>query len=61
MWQELRIQARDGLHVLDVACGSAPKSLALARAHPGVRITLLEWEQILMIAVKVAAHLGVQS
>jgi SAM-dependent methyltransferase len=61
MWQELGIQARDGLHVLDVACGPAPKSLSLARAHPGVRVTLLDWEQILTVASKVAADLGVQS
>ena len=61
MWQQLGIQARDGLHVLDVACGPAPKSLSLARAHPGVRITLLDWDQILTIAGKVAADLGVQS
>lgn len=61
MWQQLRIQARDGLHVLDVACGPAPKSLSLARAHPGVRVTLLDWEPILTIASKVAADLGVQS
>jgi len=60
MWQQLGIQARDGLHVLDVACGPAPKSLSLARAHPGVRITLLDWEQILTVAGKVAADLGVQ-
>lgn len=61
MWQQSGIQPRDGLHVLDVACGPAPKSLSLARAHPGVRVTLLDWEQILTIASKVAAGLGVQS
>jgi SAM-dependent methyltransferase len=61
MWQQLGIQARDGLHVLDVACGPAPKSLSLARAHPGVRVTLLDWEQILNIASKVVADLVVES
>jgi hypothetical protein len=61
MWQELGIQALDGLHVLDVACGPAPKSLSLARAHPGVRVTLLDWEQILTIANRVAARIGVRS
>jgi hypothetical protein len=60
MWQQLGIQARDGLHALDVACGPAPKSLALARAHPGVRVTLLDWEQILTIANKVVADLDVE-
>jgi hypothetical protein len=61
MWQQLGIQARDGLQVLDVACGPAPRSLSLARAHPGVRVTLLDWERILTIACKVAADLEVQS
>jgi 2-polyprenyl-3-methyl-5-hydroxy-6-metoxy-1,4-benzoquinol methylase len=61
MWQQLGIQARDGLQVLDVACGPAPKSLSLARSHSGVRVTLLDREQILTIASKVAAELGVQS
>jgi SAM-dependent methyltransferase len=61
MWRELGIQARDGLRVLDVACGPAPKSLALARAHPGVHVTLLDWEQILTIARQVVADLGVES
>jgi len=61
MWQQLGIQARDGLHVLDMACGPAPKSLSLARAHPGVRVTLLDREQILTVASKVAADLGIQS
>ncbi len=60
MWQQLGIQARDGLRVLDVACGPAPRSLSLARAHPGVRVTLLDWERILTIAGTVAADLGLQ-
>jgi len=61
MWQEVEIEPRDGLQVLDLACGPAPRSFALARAHPGVRVTLLDWEQILTIAAQVAADLGVQS
>jgi ubiquinone/menaquinone biosynthesis C-methylase UbiE len=61
MWQELGIEPRSGLQVLDVACAPVPRSLALARAHPGVRVTLVDWEQILTIAAKVAADLGVQS
>ena len=61
MWRTLGIQGRDGLRVLDVACGPAPRSLALARAHPGVRVTLLDWEKILTVAGKVAADLGVKT
>jgi len=60
LWQALSIQAHDGLQVLDVACGPAPKSLALARHHPGVRVTLLDWERVLQTARKVAAELGVE-
>jgi 2-polyprenyl-3-methyl-5-hydroxy-6-metoxy-1,4-benzoquinol methylase len=61
MWQQLGIQGRDGLRVLDVACGPAPRSLALARAHLGTHVTLLDWEQILAIAIKVATDLGVMT
>ena len=59
MWQALGIHGRDGLRVLDLACGPAPKSLDLALADPGVRITLVDWERILQVARKVAADLGV--
>jgi SAM-dependent methyltransferase len=61
MWRKLGIQARDGLRVLDVACGPAPRSFSLARVHPGVSVTLLDWEKILTIAGRVAAHLGVKT
>jgi len=61
MWRKLGIQGRDGLRVLDVACGPAPRSFSLARVYPGVSVTLLDWERILTIACKVAADLGVQS
>ena len=59
MWHDLGIQARDGLQILDLACGPAPRSLALALADPRVRVTLLDWERILQVARKVAANLGV--
>lgn len=60
LWRTLGIQARDGLRVLDVACGPAPRSLALARCHPGVGVTLLDWEPILQRARRVAGTLGVE-
>jgi 2-polyprenyl-3-methyl-5-hydroxy-6-metoxy-1,4-benzoquinol methylase len=59
MWQVLGIHGHDGLRILDLACGPAPKSLALALANPGVRVTLLDWEGVLQVARKVAADLGV--
>ena len=61
MWQALGIHGHDGLRILDLACGPAPKSLALALARPGVRVTLVDWERILEVACKVAADLGVDS
>jgi 2-polyprenyl-3-methyl-5-hydroxy-6-metoxy-1,4-benzoquinol methylase len=59
IWEAVGINARDGLHVLDVACGPAPKTLSLARHHSGVQLTLLDWEPILETARKVAARLGI--
>ncbi len=47
LWRSLEIQARDGLRVLDIACGPAPRSLALRRMHPGVRLTWVDWDEIL--------------
>lgn len=60
IWQSLDIQARDGLSVLDVACGPAPKSLALARQHPGISLTFLDWEDILQKACQAASSLGIE-
>ena len=59
LWQSLEIQARDGLRALDLACGPAPITLALARQHPGVRLTWLDWEGVLQTALKVALGLGI--
>jgi hypothetical protein len=61
MWHALGIHGHDRLHILDLACGPAPKSLALALANSGVRITLLDWERILQVARKFAADLGVDN
>jgi 2-polyprenyl-3-methyl-5-hydroxy-6-metoxy-1,4-benzoquinol methylase len=61
MWQALGIHGHDGLRILDLACGPAPKSLALALASPGVRVTLVDWERILEVARKVTADLGVDN
>jgi 2-polyprenyl-3-methyl-5-hydroxy-6-metoxy-1,4-benzoquinol methylase len=61
MWQALGIRGHDGLRILDLACGPAPKSLALALANPGVRVTLVDWERILEVSRKVTADLGVDN
>lgn len=57
LWQSLGISAREGLRVLDLACGSAPRSLALARQHPQVQLTWLDWEAVLQIAQRLADRL----
>jgi ubiquinone/menaquinone biosynthesis C-methylase UbiE len=59
IWQSLDIQAREGLRVLDVACGPAPITMALARQHPGVCLTWLDWEAVLQTALKVASKLEI--
>ena len=59
-WRTLGIQARDGLRVLEVACGSGIRSLTLARQHPGVRVTLLDWQALLNLALEAATKLGLR-
>jgi SAM-dependent methyltransferase len=60
IWREVGIEAHDGLRVLDVACGPAPRSLSLAHAHRGVHVTLLDWEGVLAKANNVASGLGIE-
>lgn len=48
-----------GLRILDVACGSAIKSLVLARADPGARVTALDLPKVLKVAAAVATAMGV--
>ena len=59
LWQALKIEPCEGLRVLDAACGTGNKTLALARHHPGVHVTLLDWPIMLEAAVEVAGKLGV--
>jgi SAM-dependent methyltransferase len=59
LWAQLGVEPRDGLRILDVACGSALKTLALARRHPGVKATLQDWPSVLAAAAEIAAGLGV--
>jgi SAM-dependent methyltransferase len=59
LWQSLEIQARDGLRALDVACGPAPRTKELGCQHPGVRLTWVDWQGVLQIAIKVAGDLGI--
>jgi C-methyltransferase len=59
MWDAVGIKPREGLRVLDVACGTGIKSMALARLQPGVRITLLDRPEMLEVAKEIAEKLRV--
>jgi ubiquinone/menaquinone biosynthesis C-methylase UbiE len=58
-WQTIQVEPRDGLQVLDLACGAGIASHALALQHPGVRVTLQDWPNMLEFALQAARTLGV--
>jgi len=59
-WQVLHVEPREGLQVLDLACGAGIATLALAKQHSGVRVVLQDWPAMLEIALKAARKLGVE-
>jgi 8-O-methyltransferase len=58
-WDQLEVTPRAGLRVLDVACGAATHTLALARRHSGVRLWLQDWPAVLDGTRAIADRLGV--
>jgi SAM-dependent methyltransferase len=60
-WQALQVEPRSGLQVLDLACGAGIATLALARQHPGVGVTLQDWPAMQAIALEAARKLGVET
>jgi ubiquinone/menaquinone biosynthesis C-methylase UbiE len=60
MWRAAGIQpeSRETFRILDVACGCAIKSLALAQAAPSVRVTCLDSADVLDVARNLAERLG---
>jgi len=60
LWRKLDIKPTDGLRVLDVACGTGIRILALATQHPGVHVTLQELPIVLDVASELAENLGVK-
>jgi len=50
---------RDELAVLDIACGSGLYGLTIAAAHPGARLTLLDWDNVLERARPNVARFGI--
>lgn len=61
MWRAAGIEPgqRQGLRVLDMACGCAIKSLVLARADPTVHVTCLDSAEVLEVTRDLAGRLGV--
>jgi len=59
-WQVLQVEPRDGLQVLDLACGVGIASYALALQNPNVRMTLQDWPAMLEFALQAAQRLGVE-
>lgn len=63
MWQAagIKTEHQESLRVLDIACGCAIKSLALAQASPNVRVTCLDTADVLVVARDLAERMGVES
>ncbi|NIQ78463.1 MAG: methyltransferase domain-containing protein [Anaerolineae bacterium] len=63
MWQAAGIKTgrQERLQILDIACGSAIKSLALAQASPNVEVTCLDTADVLVVARDLAERMGVES
>jgi SAM-dependent methyltransferase len=59
LWGKLGIEPRDGPRILDLACGSAVKTLSLARRNVGIRVSLQDHASVLAAAAEIAARLGV--
>ena len=60
LWRKLDIKPTDELRILDVACGTGIRILALAAQHPGVQVTLQELPIVLDVASELAENLGVK-
>jgi cyclopropane fatty-acyl-phospholipid synthase-like methyltransferase len=63
MWQAagVKTEHQASLRILDIACGCAIKSLALAQASPNVRVTGLDSAEVLLVARDLAKRMGVES
>jgi len=59
-WRKFAIEPHAGMQILDVACGPAPCSFALAVQDSNVKVTLIDWERILKTAVDFASKLGIE-
>ena len=60
IWRLLDTSTMGRLRVLDVACGSASMTLALANQNSGVMLTLNDWPAVVDAALAVAEKLGIK-
>jgi ubiquinone/menaquinone biosynthesis C-methylase UbiE len=63
MWQAAGIITgyQESLRILDIACGCAIKSFALAQALPNAQVTCLDSDDVLEVARDLADRMGVES
>ncbi|MCC6297919.1 MAG: class I SAM-dependent methyltransferase [Anaerolineales bacterium] len=61
MWQAVGVSTDKPLRLLDLACGCAIKSFALAQAFPNVRVTCLDSADVLDVARDLAERIGLTS
>jgi ubiquinone/menaquinone biosynthesis C-methylase UbiE len=61
MWQAAGVSTDKPLRLLDLACGCAIKSFALAQASPNVRVTCLDSADVLEVARDLAARMDISS
>jgi len=57
-WQTLQVEPREGMQVLDLACGVGIASFALANLNPDIHVTLQDWPAMLEFALEAARKLG---
>ena len=63
MWRAagIKTEHQERARILDIACGCAIKSLALAQASPNVRVTCLDSAEVLLVARDLAERMGLES
>ena len=61
MWRAAGISTENPLRILDIACGCAIKSLALAQASPNVHVTCLDASEVLEVAHDLAGRMAVSA
>jgi ubiquinone/menaquinone biosynthesis C-methylase UbiE len=60
-WRDLGVEPSEGMRALDIACGNAWMTLALAQMHLGVHLILLDWPEVLENTLAIAQALGIQN